>query len=191
MTHNFDPPHRSALRRGRHSVPGRAYFLTKCTLFPDTEDLIQQACAEVVINSLIWAASEEWIRILGFVIMPDHYHLNLGLGKKKTLSQVMESIGKFTARQINQHLGREGTFWEEGFYDHMIRNRQEFDRILEYIHNNPVAAGLVEYPEDWPYSTAHPRYAALIDWDWIESASGGSASGGSASGEASYNGLAP
>jgi REP element-mobilizing transposase RayT len=145
-----------------------ARTLTKCTLIPNSDDLIVPDCAELVINSLLWAANESWIRLLGFVVMPDHCHVNLGLGEVKTLSQVMESIGKFTARRINLHLGREGPFWEEGFYDHMIRNREEFGRTLKYIHNNPVAAGLVEYPEDWPYSTANPRYGLLIDWNWIE-----------------------
>lgn len=124
-------------------------------------------CAEIVIGSLIWALEQAWFRILGFVVMPDHYHVSIGLGAKKTLSQVMESIGKYTARRINELLRQEGSFWEEGFYDHLIRNREDFDRILEYMHNNPVMAGLVESPEEWPYSTANPRYAHLIDWDWI------------------------
>jgi REP element-mobilizing transposase RayT len=167
MLEDSERPYRSALRKGRRSLPNHAYFLTKCTLVPGTDVLARPDCAEIVIGSLTWALEQSWFRILGFVVMPDHYHVNIGLGVRKTLSQVMESIGKYTARRINKLLGQEGSFWEEGFYDHLIRNREDFGKILEYVHNNSVMAGLVESPEEWPYSTANPRYAHLVDWDWI------------------------
>ena len=160
-------PHRSALRRGRRSVPGHAYFITKCTRIPNTRHLAIPECAGLVIDSLTWAVSKGWIRLLGLVVMPDHYHVVFALGETKSLSQVMESISKFTARRINQHLGQVGSFWEEGFYDHMLRDRDEFDRALAYVHHNPVEAGLVEEQGDWPHSTANPNYEHLIDWDWI------------------------
>ena len=160
-------PHRSALRKGRISLPGATYFITKCTHEPKTVVLASPKIAKVVIDSLIWTTEQNWTTLCGFVIMPNHYHTVLGLGEKRTLSQVMESISKFTARQINKILGRERRFWEEGFYDHGIRDRADFDNILKYIHENPVRAGLVESPELWPYSTANPKYAHLINWDWI------------------------
>ena len=53
--------------------------------------------------------------------------------------------------------------WEEGFYDHRIRDRGDFEDILEYTHRNPVEKGLVEIPEAWPYSTAHERYADVTN----------------------------
>jgi putative transposase len=79
----------------------------------------------------------------------------------------MESVGRFTARRINIQLQRKGSFWEEGFYDHAIRQREDFDDIFQYMHENPVRKELCEYPEDWPYSTAHPNYAGCIDWEWF------------------------
>ena len=124
-------------------------------------------CAEIVINSLKWLHDTHLIRLCGFVIMPNHYHVILGLGKKKTLSEVMENTNKYSARQINKFLKRRGRFWEEGFYDHCMHSRADFEKFLFYVHSNPVKAGLIEKMELWPYSTAHPQYSHLIDVDWL------------------------
>ena len=159
--------HRSALRRARVSVPGHAYFVTKCILESRTNALACQDCAEVLIDGLIWLKDHHLAHICGFVIMPNHYHAVLGLEEDKTLSSIMESVGKYTARQINKLLHRTGTFWEKGFYDHGVRDRSDYDDILTYMHHNPVRAGLVESPELWPYSTAHRKYEHLIDWAWL------------------------
>jgi REP element-mobilizing transposase RayT len=148
-------------------LPDHAYFITKCLFAPTTDTLVIPACAGIVITSLIWARDAGWWRILGFVIMPDHYHLILVLGEVKTLSDAIAGVSKYTARHINEHMGRRGTLWEEGFYDHMLRDREDFDRVLTYTHWNPVERGLVDVPEAWPYSTANERFAGEIDWEWL------------------------
>jgi len=158
---------RSALRKGRFSAPNNAYFITKCIYDRKQALLSKPACAEILIQAFLYGREQGWYRMLGFVIMPDHYHLIIALGQTKSLKQVMSSINKFAARRINIALKRSGRFWEEGFYDHQIRDRRDFDSILEYVHNNPVTAGLVQTPQDWPYSTANERFAHLIDWEWL------------------------
>ena len=45
-------------------------------------------------------------------------------------------------------------FWQDESYDQLVRNRTEFDRIANYIEMNPVKAGLVAKPEDFPWSSA-------------------------------------
>ena len=167
VTFRKEEPHRSDLREGRVSLPYHAYFITKCLAVPGEETLSIPACAEIVIDSIIWARDAGWWRILGFCVMPNHYHLIVGLGEIKSLSDAIAGVNKFTARTINQHMKRKGSLWEEGFYDHMIRDRGDFEDILEYTHRNPVEKGLVEIPEAWPYSTAHERYADEIDWEWL------------------------
>jgi len=160
-------PHRSALRHGRVSELGYAYFITKCTLDKGTNVLVRQDCAEIIIESLNWLKDHHIAHVCGFVIMPNHYHTVLGLADDKTLSQTVESVSKYTARRINRILGQIGKFWEEGFYDHCIREQRDYDDILEYMHGNPARNGLTEYPGSWPYSTANPKYAQLIDWEWL------------------------
>ncbi len=53
-------------------------------------------------------------------------------------------------------LGRKGAFWQHESYDHVVRNENEFMRILEYIANNPVKAGLVKNWQDWAYTYINP-----------------------------------
>lgn len=62
----------------------------------------------------------------------------------------------YTAKLCNAHLQRQGAFWQEESYDHLVRNRGEFGRILHYILMNPVKAKRVERWEDWPWTWVHP-----------------------------------
>jgi putative transposase len=45
-----------------------------------------------------------------------------------------------------------GKLWQRQFFDHIIRNHQDFEETLEYIRMNPVRRGLVKNPGDWPYT---------------------------------------
>jgi REP element-mobilizing transposase RayT len=162
-----DRPGQAALRKGRVSLPNHAYFLTKCVDAADSRVLATPNCARILIESLRWLTSEKYARCGGFVIMPNHYHLVLGLYDTKTLPEVLASFNRYTSRQINRVLSRAGRFWEPGYYDHALRDRADLDEILAYMHENPVRAGLVEREVDWPFSTANPEYAGLIDWEWL------------------------
>jgi putative transposase len=160
-------PHASNLRKARISLEGHAYFVTKCVRKDMGSPLRESGYAEIVATSLLWAKTQGWWRILGFVVMPDHFHAVVRLWSDKALSAIMESIAKFTSRQINLDLVREGRLWEDGFYEHAIRDGQDFDEILEYMHNNPLRAGLVTSADEWQHSTASSTYAAEIDWEWL------------------------
>jgi hypothetical protein len=60
-----------------------------------------------------------------------------------------------TAREANLVLGRTGQpFWQAESYDHWVRDENQFERIVAYIENNPVKAGFVTRPEDYPWSSA-------------------------------------
>ena len=47
-------------------------------------------------------------------------------------------------------------FWQDESYDRLVRNDLEFERIVNYIERNPVTAGLVLTPEEFPWSSARP-----------------------------------
>lgn len=70
-----------------------------------------------------------------------------------TMDVIMKSLKGYTARRANQILNRSGQFWDSESYDHEVRNEAEFRRIIEYVQNNPVKAGIVkewrEYPWTW------------------------------------------
>jgi hypothetical protein len=71
------------------------------------------------------------------------------------LGQITQQIKGATARQANLILGRTGSpFWQDESFDHWVRNPGEGQKIRVYIERNPVVAGLVDKPEDWPWSSA-------------------------------------
>lgn len=91
-------------------------------------------------------------RLLACCIMANHIHLFLHLlPGAPELSKVMQDLKKYTAVHGNRLLGRSGCFWETESYDHIVRD-DEFERILAYVLNNPVKAGLVEDWKSWPWT---------------------------------------
>jgi len=82
-------------------------------------------------------------------------HVPLLILPKIDPSHLLKSLKGATAREANRLLGRTGEpFWQKESYDHWVRNQAEFSRIRAYIENNPVKAGLVRTPEDYPWSSA-------------------------------------
>ena len=73
-----------------------------------------------------------------------------------TVSAIMQSIKGYTAREANRLLGRRGQFWQAESYDRRVRDEAEFRRILIYILNNPVKAGLVRDWRLWSWSYVAP-----------------------------------
>ena len=69
-----------------------------------------------------------------------------------TLSAIMQSLKGYTAYKANRLLGRSGPFWQPESYDHIIRTPREWHRIVTYVLNNPVKAGLVDTWEKWQWS---------------------------------------
>jgi len=88
-----------------------------------------------------------------WVVMPNHVHVLLL--PHVALPRNTRWIKGRTAREANLLLGRSGEpFWQCESYDHWVRNEIEFNRVVAYIEMNPVSAGLVTAPEDWPWSSA-------------------------------------
>jgi len=119
-------------------------------------------------------------RLDAFCIMPNHVHvvfapLPVNVGQAGSLSNdvqadslhysaqvdnlcyyslasILHSLKRHTARQANRLLGRRGAFWEHESYDHYVRDEDEWRRIVAYVLNNPVKAGLVQHWQEWPWS---------------------------------------
>jgi REP element-mobilizing transposase RayT len=82
-------------------------------------------------------------------------HVRILIDPKAELQRIMRSIKSFSARQANAILGRTGQpFWQEESYDRWARRPKEMGKIVQYIEQNPVTAGLAERPEDWRWSSA-------------------------------------
>ena len=112
--------------------------------------------AELVVDSLHYRHGRVY-HLNAFCIMPNHGHvvftpLAKEDGTCHSLAAIMHSLKRHTARQANLILGREGDFWQHESYDHVVRDLEEYQRIVAYVLNNPVKAGLVREWQDWPWS---------------------------------------
>jgi len=83
--------------------------------------------------------------------MPDHFHALIGVGgSNRKLGAI---CGAFKSLSTRAYWGKyEGKLWQRQFFDHIIRNEQDFYETRDYIRLNPVRKGLVEKWEDWPYT---------------------------------------
>ena len=86
--------------------------------------------------------------IHGYVIMPDHVHLLVSEPEKATLSLAIQILKqRFSKTRPEQHV------WEPRYYDFNVYSDDKRIEKLRYIHRNPVRRGLVDTPEDWPWSS--------------------------------------
>ncbi len=116
----------------------------------------QPDIATIVMNSLHFLDGDMYDLDV-FCVMPNHAHvvfrpLEKENGTCHALQKIMHSLKRHTAREANKVLAREGAFWQHESYDHVVHNRREWERIVAYVLDNPVKAGLVEKWEDWPYT---------------------------------------
>jgi len=75
---------------------------------------------------------------------------------------IMHSVKSFTGNVCNELLGSDEPFWQAESYDHWVRDEDELLRIIDYVEQNPVVAGLCESAEQFVYSSAHDRAARGI-----------------------------
>ena len=110
-------------------------------------------CASVVVEAVQFVRRER-AYVLAYVVMPEHLHTLLVPRDGTSISQVMQSIKGYTARLVNKIMDRRGPLWQRSFYDRMIRDERQLLEAVNYVHANPVVAGLVENPEAYLYSSA-------------------------------------
>jgi putative transposase len=118
------------------------------------------------VSRVLQSGMTEWrlYDLLAWVVMANHVHVLLR--PLVPLSKALMNIKSASARAANVALDRTGMpFWQDESYDHWVRSDKERDLIIRYIHHNPVAAGLVTEPEEWPWSSAGWQRTALPHTD--------------------------
>jgi putative DNA methylase len=93
-------------------------------------------------------------RLLGWAIMPNHVHALVETMEGWPIEEVAHSWKSWTAHAANRVLGRTGKFWQREYHDRFVRDGTHFERVLRYIEENPVKAGLCECSEDWRWGSA-------------------------------------
>jgi putative transposase len=89
--------------------------------------------------------------VYGYVVMPEHVHLLVSEPECGDLAHAMQSLKQGVARTLALRAAE--PFWLERYYDFNVWSEKKFVEKLRYIHRNPVTRGLVERPEDWPWSS--------------------------------------
>jgi REP element-mobilizing transposase RayT len=92
--------------------------------------------------------------LIAWVIMPNHIHVMIKPYEGCSLQLIVKSWKSYTAKECNKISGGNGRFWFPDYWDRFIRDENHFSGAVNYIHNNPVKAGLVESPEKWSFSSA-------------------------------------
>jgi putative transposase len=111
------------------------------------------AVAQVVVDSLDLGNALGHYELHAWVIMANHVHLLLT--PHIAVSKMFGSLKTATATMANLQLNRTGkVFWQDESFDRLVRSEEEYRRILRYIENNPVAAGLVVRAEEYVWSSA-------------------------------------
>jgi len=135
---------------------------------------IKPDAIDVVNQSLLYCIETKGLKNHGYVIMPNHMHAIVSdkdyenIRLHSTLSEFRTFTGNRLAKLIDNHYpaswsqiirntaesDRARRFWQSGWHAEAVATREFFEQKLNYIHHNPVRAGLVDLPEYWMHSSA-------------------------------------
>ena len=110
--------------------------------------LRNMSVASTVVSAFEFRDGHEY-DLMAFAVMPNHVHLVCRL--KEDLAIVMKSWKSYSAHEANKILGR-GPFWQSDYYDVLMGDSDQLQRTIQYVVDNPVAAGL----KDWPHVRTWP-----------------------------------
>ncbi|MDR3773844.1 MAG: transposase [Terracidiphilus sp.] len=89
--------------------------------------------------------------VAGYVLMPEHVHLLVGEPARASLAMAVQVLKQQTSGKLKASVAVR--FWQRRYYDFNVHNEEKRVEKLRYMHRNPVKRGLVEKPEDWPWSS--------------------------------------
>jgi REP element-mobilizing transposase RayT len=126
------------------SAEGEVYFITICGTPRNTNQLATPEVWQAIEETLILREAHGDM-ICGLALaMPDHLHGLFGFPSPKPMTKVIAAFKSWLANQC-------GIQWQRDFFDHRLRGIESAAEKANYIRMNPVRAGLVADPKDWPY----------------------------------------
>jgi putative transposase len=161
------------VRYRRSRIPGGTYFFTVTLADRQSTLLVEQIAA--LQNAFRTTKAIAPFKVDAIVVLPEHLHAILTLPDDDAdyPNRWRRIKGYFTSRVVTQnaHLvpGTNGEYklWQRRYWEHTIRDEDDFAQHVDYIHFNPVKHGLVARVADWPYSSFHRmvRHGKLpLDW---------------------------
>ncbi|HYG38966.1 MAG TPA: transposase [Cytophagales bacterium] len=150
------------------------YFVT-FTVHQWADVFTRKDYSEILLNSIRYCQKEKGLKIYAWVIMSNHIHMIVS-SDGKGLSDVIRDLKKYTASKIVEAIKKnikesrkhwllwlfrkenKVWFWEEGYHGEVITSKSFFNTKLNYIHLNPVRAGIVEKEEEYLLSSCADYY---------------------------------
>lgn len=136
-------------RLGLVFAPAPLYFATFCT--HERRKILARPKIQSAFASFAERAYRDFNVAVGrYVIMPDHVHLFVRGDFDFVLGRWIKSL-KQTLAKAAGFSRLDGQIWQEGFFDHVLRNDESDVEKWNYVRENPVRADLVKIADDWPY----------------------------------------
>lgn len=152
------------------------YFITT-TVVKWIDVFTRRELAEIIIQSLAYCQQHKGLIIYAWCLMPNHLHMIVSAGEQFTLSDIMRDFKKFTAKKVIRTITEikesrrwmidkfefaartnaksdKFKFWRDGFHPVSLETQYFIYQKLNYIHQNPLKAGLVAREEFYNYSSA-------------------------------------
>lgn len=175
-------------------TPGQMQFITAST-YRRTPLFLSGRFCRCFVQRLEEVRREEHFRLAGWVLMPDHFHLLIRPEPAQAVPLIMKALKEETARRIlkilrqnlhhpwccktltrlqlpsSVHDQSNFRLWQRRFYPFNIFTEKKFQEKLDYMHVNPVKAGLVSSPGEWPWSSWRFYYledATILRMDRLE-----------------------
>ena len=151
------------MARPKHRTnPGATYFVTtdtwqRRTIFRNAE------IAATIEEKIFHYRDAGNFLVHRHVVMPDYLHVILTPGSSTSLEKAVQLIKGGSSHQIGKRRGSRFPIWHEGFTEHQIRDRRDFEAHVNYIDHNPVKARLALTPQEYVHGSASGRFA-LDPW---------------------------
>ena len=144
---NTHPPQRKRLV---HTTPdwvpvGEVFFVTICCSPRGANQLAAERPFALVNESFAHYAARQMVWPHLVLAMPDHLHGLMSFPRTEQMAKVISDWKRYITRHAK-------ITWQDGFFDHRLRNTESFDEEAGYILANPVRAGLVASSDEWPYT---------------------------------------
>jgi len=124
--------------------------------------LLKTPTAARLVQDALLSFNTTRYRLFAWVVMPNHVHVLFKPLPGWTTGRIVTSWKSYTGRRLSPllpqspaGLGMPRRVWHREYWDRFIRDERHFWTTVAYIHDNPVGAGLVRHPEEWPWSSAH------------------------------------
>jgi putative transposase len=125
--------------------PEEVYFITVCCEERGLNQLAREGIAKEIFESVRFRNEQNIWFVSLMVLMPDHLHALVSFPPhKQTIIDRVGNWKRWTATQFK-------ISWQSGFFEHRIRSKEEREAKSAYVLLNPVRAGLVNDPNEWPY----------------------------------------